>query len=145
MEQIFDDEDEFEEVNELWVTAKVQGKAVMFCLDSGASRVILKSVQYWLVPEERRPKLTSKNVVLRHVDDTKVQIDGVAPMNLRVGECVLQIQVYVSPVSDNLLGLNFLRNSCAMIDLDKLQLQLVIGSQRIDCRTQDDEPLYARI
>ena len=30
-----------------------------------------------------------------------------------------------------------------MIDLDKLQL--VIGDQRIDCRTRDDKPLFARV
>ena len=103
----------------------------------------MKSEQYRLIPEERRPKLMSKNIVLKQVDGTKVQIDGVASMNLRVGGCVLQVQVYVAPVSDNLLGLNFLPKAGAMIDLDKLQL--VIGSQRIDCRTRDDKPLYARI
>ena len=125
------------------MSAKVQGEPVMFCLDSGASRVILKSEQYRLIPEERRPKLISRNVVLKQVDGTKVQIDGIATMNLRVGGCVLQIQVYVAPVSDNLLGLNFLRKAGAMIDLDKLQL--VIGNQRIDCRTRDDKPLYVRV
>ncbi len=31
----------------------------------------------------------------------------------------------------------------AQIDLDKLQL--VIVNQRIDCRTRDDRPLYARV
>ena len=133
--------DELEEINELWVPAKVQGEKVMFCVDSGASRVIMKSEQYLLIPANKRPKLASKNVMLRQADGTKVQIDGVATMTVQVGECKRQIQMYVAPVRDNLLGLNFLRKACAQIDLDKLQI--VIGNERVDCRTRDDRPLYS--
>ena len=135
--------DELEEISELWVPAKVQGEKVMFCVDSGASRVIMKSEQYLLIPANKRPKLASKNVMLRQADGTKVQIDGVATMTVQVGECKRQIQMYVAPVRDNLLGLNFLRKACAQIDLDKLQI--VIGNERVDCRTRDDRPLYSRI
>ncbi len=64
-------------------------------------------------------------------------------MNMQVGDCKVNIRVYVAPVSDNLFGLSFLRKVGAKIDLDKLQL--VIGSQRIDCRTRDNKPLYVRV
>ena len=115
----------------------------MFCVDSGASRVIMKSEEYLLIPAYKRPKLVSKNVMLRQADGTKVKIDGATEMTVQVGECKLQIQVYVAPVSDSLLGLNFLRKACVKIDLDKLQL--VIGNETIDCRTRDDRPLYSTV
>ena len=135
--------DELEEISELWVPAKVQGDKVMFCVDSGASRVIMKSEQYLLIPASKRPKLASKNVMLRQADGTKVQIDGVATMTVQVGECKRQIQMCVAPFRDNLLGLNFLRKACAQIDLNKLQI--MIGNERVDCRTRDDQPLYSSI
>lgn len=137
------EEDELGEINELWVQAKVEGEDVMFCLDSGASRVIMKSEQYWLIPECKRPELMSKNVLLKQADGSTFQIDGVALLNVQVGECNIKMPVYVAPVSDNLLGLNFLRKVCAQVDLDRLQL--VIGDQRIDCRSRDNKPLYARV
>ena len=104
---IDDDNDNVGEVNELWFSAKVQGKEVKFCIDSGASRVIMKSEQYLSIPDYKRPKLMSKDVVLKQADGTKVQIDGVAYMSVQIGTCKLQIAVLVAPVSDNLLGLNF--------------------------------------
>jgi hypothetical protein len=117
--------EELSEINELWVQAKVQGEEIMFCLDTGASRMIMKSEQYLLIPKSKRPKLMSKNVVLRQADGTTFQIDGVAYLNVQVGGCSITLPVYVAPVNDNLLGLNFLRKACAKIDIDKLQL--VIG------------------
>ena len=107
----------------------------MFCIDSGASRVILKTEQYLAIQDHKRPKFSSKHVVLRQADGTTVKIDGVANMNIQVGTSKVQIPVLVAPVSDNLLGLSFLRKTCAQVDYDKLQL--VIGDERIDCLTRE--------
>ena len=115
----------------------------MFCIDSGASRVILKTEQYLAFQDHKRPKFSSKHVVLRQADGTTVKIDGVANMNIQVGTSKVQIPVLVAPVSDNLLGLSFLRKTCAQVDFDKLQL--VIGDERIDCLTRDGTALYRRV
>ncbi len=115
----------------------------MFCLDSGSSRVIMKSEEYWLIPETKRPRLKAKNVVLKQADGTKVKIDGVVFMQVKIGSYKINTRVYVAPVSDNLLGLSYLRKVHAQIDFDKLQL--MIGNDRIDCRTRENRPLYARI
>ena len=47
--------------------------------------MIMKSEEYSLIPANKRPKLVSKNVMLRQADRTKVKIDGEATMTVQVG------------------------------------------------------------
>ncbi len=138
-----EDENDLYGVNELWISSKVQGESVMFCIDSGASRVIMKTEQYLSIPENKRPKLESRNVILKQADGSKLEIDGVARMSLQIGDFKTCIPIYVAPVSDSLLGLNYLRKVNAKIDFDRLQL--VINGSRIDCTTRDNKPLYTKV
>ena len=115
----------------------------MLCVDSGASKVTITPEQYHLLPESKKSPLREKNVYLKQADGTKVKILGAVDMEVQVGQCTLSVEVYVAQISDNLLGMNFLRACGAKIDFGALQL--VIDSERIDCRTKDNKPLYLKL
>jgi hypothetical protein len=131
------------EVKEMWISASVQGRAMMLCVDSGASKVTLTPEQYRLIPENLRPPLVDKEVFLKQADGSKVKIVGATHMEVRVGGCAVSVEVYVAKVSDNLLGVNFLQKCGAKIDFGRLQL--VVNGERIDCRTRENEPLYSKL
>ncbi len=143
--RVFPWEDECirDQIKELWIQTSVLGETVMMYLDSGASKVTLTPQQYSLIPKEKRSPLHDKEVYLRQADGSKVKIDGATYMEVQVGSHVEYVETYVAKVSDNLLGLNFLRQCGAMIDVDTLQL--VIHGERIDCRTRDNKSLFAKL
>ena len=138
-----DDKHTKDEIKEVWVPASIQGEGMMLCVDSGASKVTLTLEQYRLIPEERRPPLEDREVYLRQADGSKVKIAGAAQMEVRIGDRCESVEVYVAPLSDNLLGINFLQKTGAVIDFRRLQL--IINGEQIDCRTRNDRPLYSRL
>ena len=127
----------------MFIPASIQGEPVMLCLDSGATKVTLTQEQYRLIPENRRPPLEEREVYLKTAEGSKVKITGAAQMEVKIGSCCESVEVYVAPLSDNLLGINFLQKTGAVIDFRRLQL--IINGEQIDCRTRDDRPLYSRL
>ena len=94
----------------------------MLCLDSGATKVTLTQEQYRLIPENKRPPLEEREVYLKTAEGSKVKITGAAQMEVKIGSCCESVEVYVAPLSDNLLGINFLQKTGAVIDFRRLQL-----------------------
>jgi len=138
-------EDEWLEsdIKELWIPAKIQGRTVMLCVDSGASKITLTPEQYSLIPEDKRLPLSEREVYLRQADGSRVKIMGATGMEVQVGSHVEIVEVYVAQVSDNLLGINYLRKCGAKLDFSSMQL--IINGERVDCRTRDNKPLCARL
>ena len=132
-----------DEIKEVWVPASIQGEGMMLCVDSGASKVTLTLEQYRLIPEDRRPPLEDREVYLRQADGFKVKIAGAAQMEVRIGDRCESVEVYIAQVRNNLLGINFLRKTGAVIDFSKLQL--VIDGEQIDCCTRNDKQLCSRL
>ena len=138
-----DDQHIKDEIKEVWVPASIQGEGMMLCVDSGASKVTLTLEQYRLIPEDRRPPLEDREVYLRQADGSKVKIAGAAQMEVRIGDRCESVEVYIAQVRNNLLGINFLRKTGAVIDFSKLQL--VIDGEQIDCCTRNDKQLCSRL
>ena len=108
---------------EIWVPAHVHGESASMLLDTGTSHTIVTFEMYIRIPESRRPRLDPPNVILRQAAGSEVNVWGRLNVDILVGRRAAKICVVVAQVTNNMLGMDFLRATRPKLDFDSLQLQ----------------------
>ena len=87
----------------VYLEGSVQGTALWVTADTGASRTVLAKSVYDRIPESRRPKLKSANVILDQAGGSRLTDYGSISVRLKLGAHTFSREVCVADIKDEML------------------------------------------
>ena len=93
------------------VTVQTYGLNTEHLVDTGAAVTIISSALFSMIPAEKRPQLKSphERVKLETANNELIEVDGIATMDISIGEQQFQWDAFVAPINDEgILGYDFL-------------------------------------
>ena len=107
------------------ISGSLLGEKIEWLIDTGCSVTILSADVFFRIPIEKRPKLMRSEQLLSQADGTPLEVVGEVELTFQIGPQKYRTNVVVaSCLVGGLLGMNFLREHGACIDLQKGSVRL---------------------
>ena len=126
----------------LFVDVEIRGIKTKMLVDTGATDTIFSTTIFHSISREKRPQL---NAGVRNADESELLTMGSGWVELRVGACISSLKVIFGNTGsmDGILGMDFLLQNQANIDLETKELNL--NGQRIKCTDGQGRSFCARV
>ena len=119
----------------LYVDGVVEGMAVRFLVDTGASVTMLKTSVYETLPEAKRIPLEGEDRCMLLADGSTLPFTGRGKFTIGVGPSSAVHEVLIANIDvDGILGMDFLRAQKCELRLENKGYVLVLPEGQVSCR-----------